>query len=1035
MDRKITKLDELLRKAATAKGQNGAIALYDRFHKIKDGAREWLHDLDKNGFEHSERLEKYLNGLTRVLTENERLTYPEIFVLLCAVYMHDLGYLGDPTGPGHEKRSHDLILDNPEKYFLDDFPVFGDGHAHAAKAIALVCYGHARELERPLSDTPHEFADQTFEEGILNLRKLAALLRLADEADDPYLRLSKPLPESTRSHTPLVEVGEGTITWYRDRGETGDPRPFVDSLEQKKQLLASSLDYLSAIGAGRWHLAIHPDPTAPPFMAQAPVETFVGRERDLDDLHAIIRERGVGAVTGVVGTGGIGKTELARRYAERYRKDYSAGVFWASFRGSTWREEGRKILAALYPGWNPDPFPDDARAREEVCKRLNHRGALLIIDNVNEADEIIKPGCFVLVTTRERRAFGMVPRKAVKELGRFSDREGKDLLVEILGNARIERDPVGASRIVEILGGMPLALEIAASHLAAVPDQSFPDYIGQIQGKIEELKLKDAEDKDVVASLELSLRQLETSPGGAESVAVFEAGSVCAESGFTSRTLAGTVNIDHKVAQIRAGELRDRSVFEFSEGTSRFAMHPLLRQLAEMRLDRDQERERRCRTNHCLYFLRFAEAKSSSPEELVTEKDGLWQAMVQGNQIEKGPELLPQFLRHLTSSYRRMIAEKEHEAAFRYLVDTNLISIDELGLAKDLTALLDVLVANKGALQETSRGWVCTSLGSAYLQLGEYRKAIGLCEKALEIARRIGDVRGEGSALGNMGSAYLQLGEYRKAIDLHEKALEIVRRIGDVRGEGGDLGNMGSAYCHLGEYRKAIDLYEKHLEIARRIGDVRGEGSALGNMGSAYLQLGEYRKAIDLHEKALEIDRRIGDVQGEGSALGNMGLAYANLGEYRKAIDLYEKALEIARRIGDVRGEGSALGNMGLAYMKLGEYRKAIDLYEQHLEIARRIGDVQGEGNALGNMGLAYANLGEYRKAIDLHEKALEIARRIGNVRGEGSALGNMGAAYAKAGSKEKAAKCLQEGKAIFEKLGLQHLVEMVDNMAKSAGL
>ena len=75
--------------------------------------------------------------------------------------------------------------------------------------------------------------------------------------------------------------------------------------------------------------------------------------------------------------------------------------------------------------------------------------------------------------------------------------------------------------------------------------------------------------------------------------------------------------------------------------------------------------------------------------------------------------------------------------------------------------------------------------------------------------------------------------------------LEIARRIGDIRGEGNALGNMGLAYTDLGEYRKAIELYEKALEIHRRIGDIRGEGNALGNMGLAYADLGEYRKAIE----------------------------------------------------------------------------------------------------------------------------------------------------------------------------------------------
>ena len=748
-------LHGLLKNAPAAKGTNGDISLYDRFSEVKEGAKGWLGSLDKNGFAHSERLEGYLDRLTRGLHQEGRLTYPEIFVLLCAVYMHDLGYLPDPTaGLGHEKRSHDGILDDPGKYRLGDFPVFGDGRSRVATAVALVSYGHARETERPLGEISREFADHAFE-GVLNLRKLAAFLRLADEADDPYLRLANPRPESARSKTTLVEVGNGVIMWHWDREGTGDPRPFMDLLDEKRRLLATALACLEEAGAGAWHLVLQPEPVvAAPFMAKEPVETFVGREKDLEDLHAIMTERGEGAITGVVGTGGIGKTELARMYAKKYKRDYPAGIFWASLRGSSWRAEAGKILAALYPGLRQaDPFPDDARAREEVCKRLNQRKALLVIDNVDEAEDIIKPGCPVLVTTRDRRAFGVVSRKAVKQLNKFSDEEGKKLLAEILGEPRVARDPAGASRIVEILGGMPLALEIAARHLEAVPDLSFPDYIGQVQGKVGELTLSDEEDKNVAASLEFSLEQLEKTPDGDGHMDIFEAGSVCAESGFTSRTLAGTVGADPEIVRVRAGELYRRCLFEFDEGTGRYAMHPLLRQLSEMRLQKDLTKQNRFRTNHCLHFLHFAEANNTNLGNLITEKDGLWQAMIQAHQIGKAEELLPLFLNHMTRPYQSFVKEERYEEAFGYLVETNLINIDDLGLSRELASLLEVIPADEPFLQDSSWSWLYTSLGLAYANLGEYQKAIDLYEKTLEIARRIGNVRGEGNALGNMGNA------------------------------------------------------------------------------------------------------------------------------------------------------------------------------------------------------------------------------------------------------------------------------------------
>ncbi len=63
-------------------------------------------------------------------------------------------------------------------------------------------------------------------------------------------------------------------------------------------------------------------------------------------------------------------------------------------------------------------------------------------------------------------------------------------------------------RLVEILGGMPLAIDIAAKHLREAPALSFSDYIGKVQNKIHELKIEDEKDSNVKASLELSLDQL-----------------------------------------------------------------------------------------------------------------------------------------------------------------------------------------------------------------------------------------------------------------------------------------------------------------------------------------------------------------------------------------------------------------------------------------------------------------------------------------------------------------------------------------------
>ena len=669
-------------------------------------------------------------------------------------------------------------------------------------------------------------------------------------------------------------------------------------------------------------------------MAREPVTTFVGRDKDLEEIRRIMVDRKVAAITGA---GGIGKTELARVYANRYWAEYPAGVFLASLRGSTWQQEAQRILKELYPEAEIVPPFDNAKAKNEIARHLSQKDALLIIDNINEAADIIRPDCSVLATTAQKGAFGAISRIAIKELVGLSGDEGIKLLAKVLGTDRIARDPSGAKRIIEILDGMPLAIHIAAHHLEAVPDLSFSNYVSHIQGKIKELKLKDNEDKAVAASVELSLGQLRTTPHGAHYIALFEAASICSDSGFTSFTLAQTAGLG-EIDQVTAKDLHQRSLLEYDQKTSRYSMHPLLRQLSSAMAKTGEIRELRYRESLCMHFLRFAQEHSANPDMLITEIDGLWQAMIQTRQIEREKELLPKFLDHLTRPLQQRIASKDYEGAFRFLIATNLINMNNLGLVTNLESILDILAENQAGLQEASRAWVYTTLGNVYIRLGEYENALSFYEKALITYDLIGDASGQGKVLSNMGDVALMLGDFDKAMVFYAKSLELYRQIGDASGQAKVLGNMGIACADRGEHSKSISYYEKQLEISRLTSDPKSEGNALGNLGLAYVDLGEYRRAIGYYKKQLEITRHTGDAKSEGDVLGNIGIAYASLGEHAKALDFYKKQLEIHRRIGYVLGEGNALGNLGLAYAKIGMHEEAHRCFEVSSAIFRGLG-------------------------------------------------------------------------------------------------
>ena len=689
---------------------------------------------------------------------------------------------------------------------------------------------------------------------------------------------------------------QGTVTQHDQRGQTvqGPQTNIAGSVQGP--VLSGQIDGPVAAGAGGDAADFRgsigpiykpsiiqreklPVPRAPP-----PPQDFTGRGEELEE---ILRSFDRGAtITGLRGTGGIGKTALALVMADRLKSRFPDGQIFLKLEGTSpdplKPAEAMAQVIRAFRG-SEERLPEDQNELQRLYNSvLEGKRVLLLLDNAADDKQVIPllppKSCAALVTSRQNFTLPGMPQPF--SLDTMKPEEARDLLLKI--SPRIGDR---AEELARLCGHLPLALRAAASFLAVQIDLKPSAYLEELRSERTRLEKigREGVDLDLEACFDLSYSRLP-----AETARVF-----CMLSVFPSDFDAAAEEvICQDEGHQHLSELLRWSLVEFPrpEGEGRYHLHDLVRLFAVSLQDGDKDLNLR----HAAYY-----------QELLRKAEDL---LLQGkDSTNRGLQLFDQEWTNIQrgQNWTATNADEDLEAA---RICSNF-------------------------------AWTGSILN---LRLHPQENVRWLLA-ALSAARRLESKDAEGAHLGNLGVAYWNLGEIRKAIEFHEQRLIIAREIGDRRGEGAALGNLGLAYAALGEPRKAIEFYEQALKIFKEIGDRRSEGAELGNLGVAYADLGEPRKAIEYHEQALAIDREIGDRRGEGQDLGNLGISYKNLGEPRKAIEYYEQALAIAREIGDRMGEGNALWNVSLALDKLDNRARAIDCARAALKIREEIEDPHAE--------------------------------------------------------------------------------------------
>lgn len=199
------------------------------------------------------------------------------------------------------------------------------------------------------------------------------------------------------------------------------------------------------------------------------------------------------------------------------------------------------------------------------------------------------------------------------------------------------------------------------------------------------------------------------------------------------------------------------------------------------------------------------------------------------------------------------------------------------------------------------------TLGRVYNDLGDYRAAEKMAQRALVLSRKLHGERHPqvASALAAVATALYRQGKMRRAEILHREAL-VMRRIlfnGDHLEIASSLDEFGNVLMSLEQYGESEKMHREALEMRRRLlGPQHQEvATSLGNLASVYGLQQRYAKAEDAHRLALAMwKEELGPKHPSVSAeLNNLAYLLHNQARFAEAEGIYRESLTIRREIFD----------------------------------------------------------------------------------------------------------------------------------------
>ncbi|ALG69153.1 tetratricopeptide repeat protein [Beggiatoa leptomitoformis] len=770
---------------------------------------------------------------------------------------------------------------------------------------------------------------------------------------------------------------------------------------------------------------------------------FIGRKDELAQLKTALDKQQPVAVTAVLeGMAGVGKSYLIDHFALTTECNYqilSLNPF------STETQEN--LIGRLAERLRVTPHIAEVKAHLKATNTLLHLENIDSTEMAQVAMGLVQQlqGCRLVLSGRLHE-LGRGQQFAQIKLNPFDLNDGIEQLKEELAWLKAPILPDDAlKKVVEAVGGLPLAIHLAAGYLAT-GSYTVTDFLTELHNS--QLKLASENYSDMggrnanhctlhaafSVSLQVFARQQPEHVNAICALGCSHAREIgfslaCALLNLSPETAKSVLRQASKLGLLMA------SVPQPDIQKMRWQLHPLIAEFFRVQLTELQAIEQRL-SNWFMQRLPNPDTEEGYQAwlELNSEQAALrtWLERVpleQGEAIVQTVGLYAD-LNGPWTNWRQLcekcLASPRSDAArsdVLWIACRCSARLGDLDLAYQFAERKAQLDQQSGNEREyaLARGQIADILQAR----GELAEALRILQKELiPVFERLGDVRSRAVCFGRIADILYRRGELAEALRIRqEEQMPVYERLGDVRERAVTLGKIADILEARGELAEALRIrQEEEMPVYERLGDVRSRAVTLGKIADILEARGELAEALRIRQEEMPVYERLGDVRSRAVTLGKIADILEARGELAEALRIrQEEQMPVYERLGDVRERAVTLGKIADILQACGELAEALRIrQEEQMPVYERLGDVRSRAVCFGRIADILQARGELAEALRIRqEEEMPVYERLGDVRSRAVTLGKIADILQARGELAEALRILQEELIpVFERLG-----------------